>query len=134
MVNGNVHSLVRGSRGPVRTVVLCFLTAHVSAVKVTVYPASQRRLVEMREAVVRPGTTWAVIASGDKPGKFSVAMCVDRSVFPSGRVTVMGAGSGRLFSTGAVSVTKWLVAPESLMANGVGGVGTVVVSSSSQSS
>ena len=70
----------------------------------------------MRDAVVSPGTTWALVASGDRPGKLRVAMCVDRNVRPSGSVTVMGIGSGRLFKTGAVSVTKWLVAPESLIA------------------
>lgn len=70
----------------------------------------------MREAVVRPGTTWALVASGDRPGKSRVAMWVDQSVQPSGSVTVVGAGLGHLFKTGAVSVTKWLVAPESLIA------------------
>ena len=92
----------------------------------------------MSDAVVRPGTTCAVVASGVRPGKSSVAICEDRSVRPSGRVTVIGNGSGRLFRTGAVSVTKWLVAPESLIATvaaaGVGtGVGDLVCSSSSSS-
>lgn len=63
---------------------------------------------------------WVAVALGRSPGMSRLAICVDWSVLLLGRVTVMGMGSGRLLSTGAVSVTKLLLAPELLMANVVG--------------
>ena len=133
VVKGNVHKFVARSRGPVSMVLFCLLTAQESAVKVTVYPASQSWLVEMRDTVVRPGTMWAVFASGDRPGRLRVAICVDLRVLSSGRVMVIGTGSSRLLRTGAVSVTKWPVVLESLIAN-VDSAGGGVGSSSSGSS
>lgn len=43
-------------------------------------------------------------------------VCVDRNVAPFGHVIVMGLLLTWILATGAPSVMKWLVAPESLMA------------------
>lgn len=76
--------------------------------------------------------TWAIVASGERTGKSRAATCVDWSMPPWGKVMVMGIRSRHLLRTGAVSVTKWLVVPESQIANvdgGVWGVGMLMSSS-----
>ena len=58
----------------------------------------------------------AVVAAGRKPGISRLHVCVDCRVDPSGSMIVMGEVASFLFRTGAPSTMKWLVAPESLMA------------------
>ena len=71
----------------------------------------------------------ALVASGHKPGTLRLHMCVDHRVNPTGSMILMSEVASCLFWTGALSTMKWLVAPESLMAEvgswPVGGVGGV---------
>ena len=58
----------------------------------------------------------ALVAAGHNPVMPRSHMCVDCRVDPSGSTIVMGEVASFLFRTGAPSTMKWLVAPESLMA------------------
>ena len=69
---------------------------------------------------MRPGTMYAFVAVGRRPGMSMWQMCVDRKMDPFGSVIEMGSGSGVLLRTCAPSMIKWLLAPESLRANSMG--------------
>ena len=60
---------------------------------------------------------WAVVASCCSHGMSTLHVCVDCNVAPSGSVMVMGCRATCLLVTCALSMMKWLVAPESLRAD-----------------
>ena len=138
-MRGRRHNRVTGSRVPVRMRLWPSKMWHALASYLTVYPASQNTAVERSDACVRPGTMWALVAFGRRPGMSISHVCVDWSVAPSGSMIVIGAVATCLLRTGAPCAMKWLVAPVSLMAVAwlcgvVGGVAGPVSSSSSSSS
>ena len=119
MAKGRRQSVVCGSRPPSRMTDVPSRTRQLVSSKRTVYPASQNLAVDSNDAWARPGTMWACVASGRMSGKSRLQVCVDCNVAPSGSMMVMGLWSTCLLRTGAPSVMKWLVAPESLRAVGV---------------
>jgi hypothetical protein len=130
------HRLVRGSRSPCKTRHLLCQMLHVVLVNVAVHPASQRVLMEMSDEWESPGTMWARVAIGGRPGMFRLHVWVDCRTEPSGMVTVMGLLSICLLMTCACARMKWPVAPVSPRAYcvGIGAVGLLVVGGVSSSS
>ena len=64
-----------------------------------------------------PGTMCAFVISWGSHGMFRLHSCVELIVSPFGQVMRTGCLVGLTFVTGASSITKWPVVPESLMAN-----------------
>ena len=76
----------------------------------------QKTEVDRRDECVRPGTMCALVAAGHKLEMSRLHVCVDHRVNPLGSMIVIGEVASCLFQTGAPTTMKWLVAPESLMA------------------
>ena len=113
---GKTHSPVHGSRTPRHTNLSSCLTSQCSRVYVTMHPASHNALIETSDVWVKPGTMWAWRALLGIHGMSSVAVCVDFSCVPSGRLILMISAAIFWLMTGAPVTRKWLVAPASAMA------------------
>ena len=85
-------------------------------VKVTVHPALQMVTTESRECNASPGMMWAAQAPAGSSGRSRVQVCVDCTLSPLGRQAMRGTVAGMILKAGASVVRKWLVAPESRMA------------------
>lgn len=72
--------------------------------------------MELSDACDSPSMICAAVASCGSHGMSNLHVCVDRSEAPPGSVIVMGHASFLILMTGAPCMTKWPVAPESLMA------------------
>ena len=79
----------------------------------TLHPALQNFRVDIREAFAIPGTMCASVIDGGNHGISRLHVWVDFSFVPLGMAMVMGRVAICLFTTGAPSMMKWLVAPES---------------------
>ena len=79
-------------------------------------PALQSVTTERREWEARLGMMWARRAAAGSVGMSNVHVCVDFTRSPLGSRAMMGELVGSMLVAGAVEVRKWLVAPESRMA------------------
>ena len=80
---------------------------------VTRHPVLQNLRVEISDECAIPGMMCASVMLFDNQGIARLHVCVECNLVPSGSVTVIGFVALRLFTTGAPSMMKWLVAPES---------------------
>lgn len=110
------HSLVVGSRCPVKRMLSAKAMVTCSAVNCTVHPASQNWPIERREGHARAGTMCTRRAARGSMGKSSSASCVEVITLPLGLRIVMGVTVVRWLMTGAVMVAKWAVLPVSAIA------------------
>ena len=85
--------------------------------KVTSHPALHSVTTDISECEANPGMMWPRRASIGRPGTLTVHLCVDLTLFPSGRLTVIPSSMISLSVTGAAVVRKLLVAPESRIAH-----------------
>ncbi len=85
-------------------------------VKVTVHPVLQMMTTESRECDASPGMMWAAWALAGSSGRSRVQVCVDCTLSPLGRQAMRGTVAGMILEVGALVVRKWLIAPESRMA------------------
>ncbi len=86
-------------------------------VKVTVHPALHIVTMESNKCDARPGMTWAAWALARRSGKSRVQVCVNCTLSLFGRLAMRGTAARTMFVPGALVVRKWLIAPESRMAN-----------------
>jgi hypothetical protein len=114
-VIGRVHRSVLGSLYPCKIILLLYPTMHFSSLNVTVHPAFHNTLMPNSDAFLIPGTMCPVNTVG-RPGMVMLHVCVDLTILPSGRLTVIGLMVGFIFSMGVPSITKIDVAPVSVIA------------------
>ncbi len=89
---------------------------HSILVKAMSQPALQSVTTNMREWEAKWGMMWARRAAAWSVGMFSVHVCVDITRSLLGSCVTMGVVVGVMLVMGAVDVRKWLVAPESRIA------------------
>jgi hypothetical protein len=86
-------------------------------VKVTVHPALHMVTTERRECDTRPGMMCAAQAPAGRFGRSRVHVWVECTLSPLERWAMRGTAAGRMLVAGASVVRKWLVVPESRMAD-----------------
>ena len=108
-----------------------YVMVHPILVKCTSQPALHKVTTDRREWEARPGIMWAARAVRGRVGMSSVHVCVECTRSPLGRRAMMGAVVCWTFEAGASVVRKWLVAPESRIAQRlmVSASGVIVLSS-----
>ena len=79
----------------------------------TLHPASQNFLVEINDECDNPGMMCASVMLCGNHGMSKSQVCVDVIVCPSGSVMEIGRRSTHLLTTGAPSMMKLPVSPES---------------------
>jgi hypothetical protein len=89
---------------------------HPISVKCTSHPALHIVTTDSSECEARPGIMWAAHALRGTVGMSSVHMCVECTRSPLGRRAMIGVIVCCTFKAGALGVRKWLVVPESRMA------------------
>ena len=87
---GKTHRPVQGSRTPVHITCPSRITLHLSTLYMTLHPTSHNALIEINEAWLNPGTICAFLAFVGSHGMFSIAVWVDFSWSPSGRLILSG--------------------------------------------
>ena len=85
----------------------------------TIHPTSHSDFIEIKDVCNSPGTICAHRAVVGSHGMSRVAVCVDRSWAPSGRLIVSGFVVVCLLWTGAPAVRKWFVATASAIAKSI---------------
>jgi hypothetical protein len=110
------HSLVVGSRCPVKRMLLARAMVTCSAVNCTVHPASQNWSIDRREGQVRAGTMCTHWVARGSMGRLSSASCIEVIMLLLGLRIVMGVTMVRWLMTGVVMVVKWAVLPVSAIA------------------
>ncbi len=85
-------------------------------VKVTVQPALHMVTTERRECNASPGMMCTAQVPGGSLGRLMVQVWVDCTLSPLGRWAMRGTVAGLMLEAGALVVRKWLVTPESRMA------------------
>ncbi len=85
-------------------------------VKAILQPALQSVTTEMREWDAELGMMWARQAAAGSAGMSNVHVCVEVARSPLGSRATMGLVVGVMLVVGVINVRKWLVAPESRMA------------------
>jgi hypothetical protein len=86
-------------------------------VKVTAHLALHMVKTESNKSDARLGITWAACAPAWRSDSWRVQVCVDCTLSPFGRQAMRGTVARKTLVAGALIVRKWLVAPESRMAN-----------------
>ncbi len=123
----SVDGGVVAARGIIQSPVQVHLLAHSTArprydmvhqilVKAILQPALQSMMTKMREWDAKLGMMWVRRAAAGSAGMSKVHVCVDVMRSPLGSWATMGLVVGVMLVAGAVNVRKWLVAPESRMA------------------
>jgi hypothetical protein len=82
-----------------------------------VHPALHIVRTESNECDARPGITWAARVLAGRSGKSRVQVCVDCTLSPFCRQAMRGTVARTMFVADALVVKKWLIAPESRMAD-----------------
>ena len=116
---GSCHSPVAIFRPPTKTSLSLKYTLYSSLSNITLYPALQNFLVEMRDACARPGTICASVMWLGSHGILSLQVWVNLMDFPFGSVMVIGLAAGRIFTAGAPATKKPPIAPESESAHSI---------------
>ena len=73
-------------------------------------------MTERRECDADPGMICPCLAAFGRWGMSKLHVCVDVTFSPFGIFTIIGLVAGNMSITGVVVMMKWLVAPESRMA------------------
>ena len=115
-VSGSIHRPVRVHFLPQTMVRPRYLTMHPILVKCTSHPALHKVTTDRSECEARPGMMWAARALRGRARMSSVHVCVECTLSPLGRHAIIGVVVCCTFEAGALVVRKWLVAPESRMA------------------
>ena len=114
--NFTIHRPVRVHLLPFKTVLPLYFTVTPILVKVTSQPASQSVTTDSRECDANPGMMWPICARVGRCGRSSRHRWVEATFFPSGSVTLICLSGISLFAMCASVIRKWLVAPESRIA------------------
>ncbi len=85
-------------------------------VKAISQPALQSVMTKMREWDTKLGMMWARQAAAGSAGMSNLHVCIDVTCSPLGSQATTGLVVGVMLVAGAANVRKWLVAPESRMA------------------
>ena len=93
-----------------------YFIVHPILLKITSHPALQRLTTEMSECDARCGSTCACRARSGKWLSCNVHVCVVQIVSPFGNFARIGIVAVCMLLKGAAVVRKWLLAPESTMA------------------
>ncbi len=88
-VIGSIHRLVVGSLNPRKITFLLNITSHLLLSKTTVHPALHKVQIPMRDVIAKDGTMCPV-STVRSPGMLMSQMCVDITLFPSGKFIVRG--------------------------------------------
>ena len=105
-----VHLLVHSTVRPRYEIV------HPNLPKVISHPALQSVMTEMREWDAKLGMMWARRVAAGSAGMPNVHVCIDVMRSPFGSRATIGLVIGVMLVAGANDVRKWLVAPESRIA------------------
>ena len=89
---------------------------HSILVKCTVHLALHKFTTDRSEGKAKLGIMWAARALGGREGMSRVHICIECTRVPFGRRAMMGMVVGKILVAEASVVRKWLVAPESRMA------------------
>ena len=84
-LSGRINNIVDGSCVPCHTIMVLYRIKHISLLNDTLQSASHNILMETKEVWARPGIMCACMAALGIHGRFKLTVCVDCSVFPSGR-------------------------------------------------
>ena len=93
-----------------------YLTTQPILVNETSHPALHNFTTDNRECAASPGMTCAILALAGSAGIGSWHVCVDLILSPFGSCTDIGVIASMTSFAGAVAKRKWLVAPESKIA------------------
>ena len=115
-VRGSIHRPMCVHFLPQTMVRPQYLTMHPILVKCTSHPALHKVTMDRSECEARPGMMWAARALRRRVRMSSVHVCVECTLSPLGRHAIIGVVVCCTFEAGALVVRKWLVAPESRMA------------------
>jgi hypothetical protein len=116
-VRGTIHRPMRVHLLPQIMVRQGQLMVQLIFVKDPVHPALHIVTTESKECDARSGITWATQAPAGRSGKSRVQVCANCTLSPFGRRAMRGTAARTMFVAGALDVKKWLIAPESRMAN-----------------
>ena len=90
---------------------------HPILVKCDLQPVLHRVTTDRSNCEARSGIMWAARTLGGREGMLRVQVCVEcTSGVPFGRQAMIGVVVARILVAGASVVRKWLVAPESRVA------------------
>ena len=115
--SATIHSPVRVHLLPLSMIFPLYLTMALILVKVISQPASHKDTTDRRECAARPGMMYPVFARFGRSGRFNLHWWVERTLLPSGKVTLICAAASCRIVAGALVIRKWLVAPESRIAH-----------------
>ena len=116
LLSGIIHRPVVVHLCPQTIIFPLCLIVHPILVKMTSHPALHRLTTEISECDARCGSTCACRAFSGKFSSCNVHVCVVQIVSPFGNFARIGVAAGCMFVKGAVVVRKWLLAPESMIA------------------
>ena len=114
--SGRIHNLVNGSCVPGHTIMLLDRIKYFSLSYNTLHLTLHNILMETKEVWSRTGTTCTHMATLGSHGISKFPMCVDCSVFPSGRCMNRGPVSVLIFLSGYPGRMKCPVGTASVMA------------------
>ncbi len=117
---GRFHRSVEGSFLPCKITLPLYRMMHLCLSKVTSRPAFVRTCIPNNDAMERLGMICPISVIG-RPFIFMSYICVDMTCRQSASDTHSGVVVGCLLATGAPSITKIWVVPESAMASVGGG-------------
>jgi len=109
-VSGNTHRSVMGSFVPRKIIFPLNLTQHAVSENTTRHPTLHKIQMLISEATLRAGTM-CPSSTYCYPGISTSHMCVERTIFPSGNLMLMGFGAIRTFCMGVSFITHKVVHP-----------------------
>ena len=109
---GSCHRPVVISLLPTRTSLFSKYTLHSSLSNITLHPASQNFLVEIRDAWARPGMMCASVMCSGSHSMSRLQVWVNFMIFLFGSVMAIGLAARVIFTVGTPAIKKCPVAPE----------------------
>jgi hypothetical protein len=114
LIIGNIHKLVDTFHDCIKIIFPSYQTSHLSLSNMTMHLALHNGQMPKSKAIVKLGTMCPMRECG-RPGTTTLQVCVDLTLRPSGRLTVIRWVAGLLLASGTPSFTKTDVAPVSAM-------------------
>ena len=106
------HRPIVTSLPPTKTNLFLKYTLYSSFSNITLHPASQNFLVEMRDACARLGTICTSVTCSGIHGMSRLQVWVDLMMSLFGSVTAIGLAPSVIFIARAPAIKKWLVTPK----------------------
>ena len=85
VLSGRIHNLFDSPCVPCHTILLLSNIKHFYLSYDTLQPVSHDILMDTKEVWAKPGTTCARVSALGSHGRYKLPVCVDCSVFPSGK-------------------------------------------------